>query len=73
MVESCVLQAVYLDIHQDGMTWSTLDYGQFPLRNCLIMLVVDFLLYGALAVYCDNVIPSESSTVSTSYQVSRLL
>ena len=53
------LQAIYLDIYEGGMTWSSLDYGQFPLRNCLFMLLVDFVLYGLLAVYCDNVIPSE--------------
>ena len=42
------------------MTFSTIGQGQFPLQNCLIMLVIDTILYLLLAAYFDNVIPSKS-------------
>ena len=51
-------QAVYLDTQQGGMTWDNLTYGEFPISYSLIMLAVDFFLYGILALYFDNVVPS---------------
>ncbi|XP_053381131.1 cholesterol transporter ABCA5-like [Mercenaria mercenaria] len=53
-------QAIYLDIvNPDGMTFSTLTVGEFPLLGPLLMLAVDTVMYFILAVYLDNVIPGE--------------
>lgn len=41
------------------MNFDTISYGAFPLYAPIIMLAVDTVLYGFLAVYLDNVIPSE--------------
>ncbi|XP_071963813.1 cholesterol transporter ABCA5-like [Antedon mediterranea] len=51
--------AVLLEIEQDGLTFDSLNDGEFPMYACFIMLSVDALLYFLLAVYFDNVIPSE--------------
>ncbi|XP_013402813.1 ATP-binding cassette sub-family A member 5 isoform X2 [Lingula anatina] len=50
---------LFLDITGRGMTFDTLHVGQFPISSSLIMLAVDFVLYGLLAAYLDNVIPTE--------------
>ncbi|KAL4239790.1 ATP-binding cassette sub- A member 5 [Mactra antiquata] len=53
-------QAIYLDItNPDGMTFSTATHGDFTVLNCIIMLIVDAVLYFILAIYLDNVIPGE--------------
>lgn len=48
-----------MDITYGGMTVDRMDIGQVPLYVLLIMLLFDFVLYGLLAVYFDNVIPGE--------------
>ena len=55
----CILQGMYLDAVHGGMTFSNINYGQFPISYSLTMLFVDFVLYGLLAVYLDNVVPGE--------------
>lgn len=50
---------MYLDINQGGMSFDKLTYGEFPLYASMTMLAVDFVLYGLIAVYLDNVIPSK--------------
>ena len=55
---SC-LQAIYLDVSQIGITWTSLYLGDFPLVAPLIMLAVDAVLYFFLAVWLDNVIPGK--------------
>ncbi|XP_060574789.1 cholesterol transporter ABCA5-like isoform X2 [Ruditapes philippinarum] len=53
-------QAIYLDIvNPDGMTFSTITEGEFPLLGPLLMLVVDTVFYFLLAIYLDNVVPGE--------------
>ena len=52
-------QALYLDVAGGGLQFSNLDVGQFPVYASMTMLAVDFVLYGLLAVYFDNVIPSK--------------
>ncbi|XP_060587751.1 cholesterol transporter ABCA5-like isoform X2 [Ruditapes philippinarum] len=51
-------QAIFLDI-RGGMTFETASQGEFPLYGPLLMLLLDAILYFALAVYFDNVIPGE--------------
>ena len=41
--------------------WST-DVSGLPLAGVLIMLVVDTILYGLLAAWLDNIIPTEYGT-----------
>jgi len=55
-----LFQGIYLDITYGGMTFDTLGMGQVPLYVLIIMLLVDFVLYGLLAIYFDNVIPGET-------------
>lgn len=57
---SSLFQGIYLDIRYGGMTFDRMNIGQMPLYVLLIMLVFDFILYGLLAVYFDNVIPGEA-------------
>ena len=38
------------------------DSNGFPIAGSLIMLTVDIILYGLLAAYLDNVIPTEYGT-----------
>ncbi|CAH1795729.1 unnamed protein product [Owenia fusiformis] len=52
-------QGLYLDIARGGMNFETMHFGQFPLWSSLTMLAVDVVLYGLLAAYLDNVVPSE--------------
>ncbi|XP_064604121.1 cholesterol transporter ABCA5-like [Liolophura sinensis] len=53
-------QAIFLDIGHGGMNFDTISYPEaFPLYAPIIMLAVDTVLYGFLAIYLDNVIPSE--------------
>ncbi|XP_053402183.1 cholesterol transporter ABCA5-like isoform X2 [Mercenaria mercenaria] len=51
-------QAIFLDI-RGGLTFETVSQGEFPLYGPILMLLLDALLYFALAVYFDNVIPGE--------------
>lgn len=46
-----------MDLNGVGMHFYNINVGQFPVSASLIMLSVDFVLYGLLAVYFDNVIP----------------
>lgn len=41
--------------------WST-EYSKIPLAGLMIMLAVDTLLYGMLAAWLDNVLPTEFGT-----------
>ena len=55
-----MLQAIYLDIvNPDGLTFSTLTVGEFPVIVPLLMLLLDAVLYFLLAVYLDNVVPGK--------------
>ena len=63
MWTTCVctpLQALFLDVTRGGLQFSNLHVGQFPVSAALTMLAVDFVLYGLLAVYFDNVVPSKT-------------
>ena len=52
-------QTIYLDVNKNGLTFDTWGMGQFPVKNSLIMLILDFFLYAFLAFWLDNVIPSK--------------
>lgn len=64
LIHSFLFQALYLDVSKGGLNFSNLTIGQFPVYAALIMLVVDFVLYGLLAVYLDNVIPGQFQSLS---------
>ncbi|XP_055600772.1 cholesterol transporter ABCA5-like isoform X2 [Uranotaenia lowii] len=52
-----------LDISGQGVTLNNLWTGPgIPIGGSILMLVVDVLLYAALAFYFDNVIPSDHGT-----------
>ena len=51
------LQGLYLDLTGTGMKFYNINDGQFPVSSALIMLSIDTVLYGVLAIYFDNVIP----------------
>ena len=59
----CFTQGVYLDLIGDGMQFSNMHVGQFPLSASITMLAVDTVLYGLIAVYLDNVLPSIYSLI----------
>lgn len=42
-----------------GVGWDNISEGDYSFQTCLVLLFVDFLLYGALAWYLDQVLPSE--------------
>jgi ABC-type multidrug transport system ATPase subunit len=44
---------------QQGVTWSNINEGAFPLSVTLFILALDVLLYSMLAWYLDQVVPSE--------------
>ncbi|XP_076447270.1 cholesterol transporter ABCA5-like isoform X2 [Babylonia areolata] len=50
---------LYLDVTKGGMTFETIDWGEFPLYAPILMLFLDVVLYFLLAVYLDHVIPGE--------------
>ncbi|KAK6171363.1 hypothetical protein SNE40_019569 [Patella caerulea] len=52
-------QGLFLDVAKGGMTFETATLGEFPLYIPILMLCVDFILYGLLAFYLDHVIPGE--------------
>ena len=55
---SMYLQAIFLDFNA-GFNFSTAGDGDFPFYAPLLMLIIDTLLYFALSVYFDNVIPGK--------------
>ncbi|ESP03886.1 hypothetical protein LOTGIDRAFT_110141 [Lottia gigantea] len=52
-------QGFFLSVAKGGMTFDTINLGDFPLSGPIIMLAVDAVLYGLLAFYLDRVIPGE--------------
>ena len=50
---------MFVDIDRGGLTWDTIDIGQFPVSTCMTIIVIDMVLYALLAFYFDNVIPSK--------------
>ncbi len=57
------LQAIFLDISKEGMHFSNMNMGQFPLSGSITMLAIDVILYGLLAFYFDSVLPSKYRSV----------
>ncbi|XP_033122032.1 ATP-binding cassette sub-family A member 5-like [Anneissia japonica] len=49
--------AVLLEIEHAGLTFNSFGQSEFPVYANFIMLSVDIVLYFALAVYFDNVVP----------------
>ena len=43
-------QALYLDKVEGGMTFENMTKGQFPIYAALVMMALDCVLYGLLAV-----------------------
>ncbi|KAL8586837.1 hypothetical protein ACOMHN_052713 [Nucella lapillus] len=50
---------LYLDVAKGGMTFDTMNVGEFPLYAPILMLILDIFLYFILAIYLDHVIPGE--------------
>ena len=49
-----------MEMNGVGLTWSTMWEGPAPTPGAYFLLqFVDILLYGLLAYYLDNVLPSE--------------
>jgi hypothetical protein len=70
---SILFQSIFLDIFKGGINNDTVWYGEFPVAASLIMLAVDFVLYGLLALYLDNVIPGNYGWFMPSHVVVVLL
>ena len=52
---------MYIDLNNLELDlWD--DAGGFPIAGSMIMMLVDIILYGLLAAYMDNVIPTEYGT-----------
>ena len=54
-----ILQAISYEITYGGLSFDTMTVGEFPPLACLIMLMVDTVLYLILAIYFSNVIPGK--------------
>ncbi|XP_072019069.1 cholesterol transporter ABCA5-like [Amphiura filiformis] len=52
-------KAVSYELLYGGLTFQTFGLGDFPAYACLVMLIVDTILYLTLAIYFENVVPSE--------------
>lgn len=59
-----VCQAIYLDVAQIGLTWSSLYLGDFPLIIPIVMMAVDSAIYFLLAVWLDKVIPGKGISIN---------
>ncbi|XP_076036080.1 cholesterol transporter ABCA5-like isoform X2 [Oratosquilla oratoria] len=56
-------KVIMFDFAADGLNWTSLWEGPgLPFAGSLIMISVDIILYFLLALYFDNVIPSEYGT-----------
>uniref|UniRef100_A0A673CE90 ATP-binding cassette sub-family A member 5-like n=1 Tax=Sphaeramia orbicularis TaxID=375764 RepID=A0A673CE90_9TELE len=62
-----IAQVVYLEAQGDGAVFSSLANGPHPLYVPLVMLVLDCVLYLLLAVYLDQVLPGESTCLSSDH------
>lgn len=51
------LQVMYLEDYEDGVNFSNLTYGPYPVIIAILLLALDSMLYLLLAVYLDQVIP----------------
>ena len=54
-----ILQAISYEVTHEGLSFDTMTVGKFPPLACLIMLMVDTVLYLILAIYLSNVIPGK--------------
>lgn len=53
-------QAIAMEMNGVGLTWSSMWQGPAPTPGAYFLLqFVDILLYGLLAYYLDNVLPSK--------------
>lgn len=48
-----------MDLSGEGVNLENLWSGTMPFGGSIIMMAVDIVLYGLLAYYFDNVIPSK--------------
>ncbi|CAG2245460.1 ABCA5 [Mytilus edulis] len=67
-VSLAIDQAVFLDIGV-GMDFTTAGQGDFPLYIPMFMLLFDSILYFVLAMYLDNVIPTEYGAKKPPYYI----
>ncbi|XP_052071542.1 cholesterol transporter ABCA5-like [Mytilus californianus] len=67
-VSLAIDQAVFLDITV-GMDFKTAGQGDFPLYIPMFMLLFDSVLYFVLAMYLDNVIPTEYGAKKPPYYI----
>uniref|UniRef100_A0A2D4LJI6 Cholesterol transporter ABCA5 n=3 Tax=Micrurus TaxID=8634 RepID=A0A2D4LJI6_9SAUR len=54
-----VAQVMHLEDYEEGVDFSNLTYGPYPLIIAILLLALDSVLYLLLAVYLDQVIPGE--------------
>ncbi|XP_034268593.1 cholesterol transporter ABCA5-like isoform X1 [Pantherophis guttatus] len=54
-----VAQVMHLEDYEEGVNFSNLTYGPYPLIIAILLLALDSVLYLLLAVYLDQVIPGE--------------
>ena len=54
-----ILQAISYEIIFGGLSFDSMTVGEFSPLACLIMLMVDTVLYLILAIYFANVIPGK--------------
>ncbi|XP_026531602.1 ATP-binding cassette sub-family A member 5-like [Notechis scutatus] len=54
-----VAQVMHLEDYEEGVHFSNLTYGPYPLIIAILLLALDSVLYILLAVYLDQVIPGE--------------
>ncbi|KAL7989592.1 hypothetical protein Chor_012258 [Crotalus horridus] len=57
--KSFVWLVMHLEDYEDGVNFSNLTYGPYPLIIAILLLALDSVLYLLLAVYLDQVIPGE--------------
>lgn len=48
---------MHLEDYEEGVNFSNLTYGPYPLIIAILLLALDSVLYLLLAVYLDQVIP----------------
>ena len=61
-----------MDIAKLGMTWENLNFGAdqtdaLPMSAHFIMLVIDVVLYFALALYLDSIVPGNHCPYISQY------
>ena len=60
-IDDCRMMSDY-EYAGQGIQFSNMNDGLFSFSSCLVMMFVDFVLYGVLAWYFDLVLPQEYGT-----------